>query len=139
MKKTFAALLITLPALALFALPVFAQNPPGGGGTTPPGGGGTTAQPISVKVTLENPFKVGNNLVDVLEALVKNVLMPIAGVVCVLAFIYAGFTYVTAAGDPGKIKTAHRALGYAAVGTAILLGAWAISEAIQGTLNSIIK
>ena len=35
------------------------------------------------------------------------------------------------------IKKAHDALLYAVIGAAILLGAWIISEAIQGTINSL--
>ncbi len=139
MKKIFATVLLVLPAIVLFAAPVLAATtpPPGGGGTTPPGGGGTT--PVSVQVVLENPFKVGNNIYDVLIYAVENVLMPIAAILCVLAFIYAGFLYVTAQGNPGQISTAHRALLYAAIGTAILLGAQAIALAVKATLTNVLS
>jgi hypothetical protein len=49
--------------------------------------------------------------------------------------MYAGFKYVTARGDSTKIKEATTALTYAAIGAAVLLGAWVISQAIQGTIN----
>ncbi len=55
----------------------------------------------------------------------------------VLAFIYSGFLYVMAQGDETKIKTAHRALLYTAIGTAVLLGAAVISAVITATINQL--
>jgi hypothetical protein len=68
---------------------------------------------------------------------VNNILIPIGGVVAVLMIMYAGFLYVTAGGNEAKIKTAHQALTWAVIGAAILLGAWVISQAIQGTINQL--
>lgn len=86
---------------------------------------------------LENPFKIGNNLYDVLKNIVHNVLLPIGGILCVLAFIFAGFKYVTAQGDPKAIDTAHKMLLYASIGTVLLLGAEVFSTAISNTVNSL--
>ena len=40
-------------------------------------------------------------------------------IVAAIMLIYAGFTYVTAAGDPGKVKTALNQVIYALIGVAI--------------------
>lgn len=95
--------------------------------------------PVSIKVELKNPFKseVGDNLYDVAKAILSQVVTPIAGIVCVLAFIYSGFLYVTAGGDKTKITKAHNMLLYTAIGTALLLGAWAIATAVKSTLDSV--
>ncbi len=119
-----------LPALAL-AQP----TNPGSGGTPGPGSGGNP--PINVEVVLENPFRVGDNLYQVLEAVVRNVIMPIGGVLCVLAFIYAGFMYVTAQGNPTKIANANRMLLYAAIGTAVLLGSWVLATVVRNTITAL--
>ena len=140
MKKTFQ---ILIPALFFVVLvsTALAQaggpTPPGGGGPTGSGGGGPTG-PVSVPIVLKNPFAVGDNLYDLVKAIVNKVVLPIGGVVCVLAFIYAGFMYVMAQGKPTKIADANRALLYAAIGTAVLLGSWVIATLIETTVNQLL-
>lgn len=91
-----------------------------------------------VSITISNPFRFGDSLYALVEAIVNNILLPIGGVLCVLAFIYAGFNYITARGDEKKIQAASRALLWTAVGTALLLGSWVLAKAIQNTINQII-
>jgi len=57
--------------------------------------------------------------------------------VAVVMIIYAGFLYVTAGGNETQIKKAHDALLWAVIGAAILLGAYIISQAIQGTISQL--
>lgn len=95
--------------------------------------------PVTVGIKLENPLKAeyGNSLQDLLKGIVNEILLPLGGILAVLAFIYSGFLYVTAQGDETKIKKAHKALLYTAIGTAVLLGAWMISTVIANTINAI--
>ena len=138
MKKFFLLTFATL-FLVMGAVPVSAQpQGPGGGGSTGTGGGGETSQPLNAGITLENPFEVGDTLYEVAQAIVEDILLPIGGVLCVLAFIYSGFMYVTAGGDKGKIATAHKSLLYTSIGTAVLLGAWVIATVIENTINALI-
>lgn len=129
MKKAFATLALML-LLALHAGPVFAQANPGAGVGNP-------GEKISFKI--ENPFKVGNNLFELIEALVKDIILPVGGILCVLGFIWSGFMYVKAQGKPAEITKANNAFLYTAIGTAILLGAWVIAELIQNTLTKILS
>ena len=132
MKKIFlASLLLSLVFVATGALPAFAQEE-GGGGPGEEGGGN-----LGVNIQITNPFRVGNTLYDFIETVVNNIILPIGGVLCVLAFIYAGFLYVTAQGNSTKITTAHNTLLYAVIGTAVLLGAWTIANVIRTTINSL--
>ncbi|MDQ3089620.1 MAG: hypothetical protein M3Q24_00500, partial [bacterium] len=76
---------------------------------------------IAQVIELKNPFIGDGNLYALVKALINGIVLPIGGMVAVLAFIYSGFTYVTARGDETAIKTAHRNFLYVAIGTAILL------------------
>lgn len=97
-----------------------------------------TAPGSTIKSTLDNPF--GNNqqtIAELFQTIINNIIIPIGAVLAILAFIYAGFLYVTAAGDEKKIGTAHKALLYAAIGTAVLLGAGVIAQVIRATINQL--
>jgi hypothetical protein len=129
-SKIILLALITL-SFVFVVQDVSAQGNPGDGS------GGNPSQNVNVPIKLDNPFKVGNDLFKLAEALVNKVVLPIGGVLCVLGFIYAGFMYVTAQGDSKKISDAHNALLYSAIGTAILLGAWVIASVIRNTVMSL--
>mgnify|MGYP001577319497 CR=1 FL=1 len=110
-----------------------------GGGTNPGGQGGATNNgDCDSTFCIENPFNVGGGLYELLQKVVNDIILPIGGVLAVLAFIFAGFLYVTAQGNETKIKKAHNALLYAAIGTALLLGAWTFANVIRNTVNDII-
>jgi len=129
-------LLLSTICLLLSAGFVFAN--PTGPGTTNPTGPGTSNPTSDTKIVLDNPFKVGNDLYTLMEYLVKEVIIKIGGILCVLAFIYSGFLYVTAGGNPTKITKANNALLYSAIGTAVLLGAWVIALVIQNTIGALL-
>ncbi|OHA87978.1 MAG: hypothetical protein A2741_01470 [Candidatus Zambryskibacteria bacterium RIFCSPHIGHO2_01_FULL_43_27] len=128
---------IILTAIFLVSpISVFAVHQ--GGAPHPPGGGGGGAPNPSYTITIDNPLKTGTGtLQDFIKLVIQDVVIPVGGVIAVIFIVYAGFMYVTAQGSEEKIKTAHRALLYAVIGTAILLGAWVISEGIAGTINQL--
>jgi hypothetical protein len=95
-------------------------------GDTGNGGGGS--------IGLQNPLK-SPTLMGFLEELLA-VIMVFAIPLIVFMIIYAGFMYVTAQGEPGKIKTAHNALLYAVIGGVIILGANVILAVISGTVDA---
>jgi hypothetical protein len=132
MKKAFVTLSL-LPILFLsFAVPVFAQDDTGSNSGDDSGGN------IGLQFKIQNPFSIGNNLFQVMQGILDNIIIPIGGMLCVLAFIWGGFQYVTAQGKPDAISKANRALLYAAIGTAILLGAKVIEELIRTTLTDVL-
>jgi len=81
-------------------------------------------------VTLDNPFSGGNSLFSLLRAIIDGIVLPIGGVLAVLL-------YVTAQGNETKLKTAHKALLYTSIGTAVLLGSWVIAKVIENTINQL--
>ena len=120
---SFAILSISLAPLIVSAVDTV-NNPPGGG---------------AVNIKIPNPTNVEGGLLDLLNAILNNIILPIAAVLVVLYVIYAGFTYVTARGNPVKIREANQRLLWSLIGAGILLGAVAISKVVQSTVTALFK
>ncbi len=82
-----------------------------------------------------NPIRFGS-VKELLEEVFKLV-GYLGAIAAIFFFIYAGFLYVTAGGEPGKIEKAHKTFINTAIGTAILLGASLIVTVLQNTINNI--
>lgn len=89
----------------------------------------------SIQVNLNNPFRGQDSLFGLVRTIINDVILPIGGVIAVLAFIFSGFLYVTAQGNETKLKTAHKSLLYTTIGTAILLGSWVLANVICTTIG----
>ncbi len=128
--KNILSYSVSAVMILIFVVPflVQAQN---GGNTTSSGG-----NPPTGPITIVNPFKT-NNIQDLISSIVNDILIPIGGVIAVMMIIYAGFLFVTARGNDTKITEAKKALLWAVIGTAILLGAWVISQAIGTTIDQL--
>jgi len=85
---------------------------------------------------IKNPLGSTNDLFGFLEKIIEAMLQ-LGAVLAVIVVIYAGFLFVTAQGDEGKIKTAKNALLYTVIGLAILLGARIIASVIENTIRSV--
>lgn len=57
--------------------------------------------------------------------------------VIVLFIVYIGFLFISAQGNPEKLKTARNYFFWAVVGALIVLGASALSLAIQATVGQL--
>ena len=133
-KKTF--LISLLAFFLLFVTSATLVSAQGDGGSNPGDDGGSNP----INITISNPLACGENctLFTFVEMIVNNIILPLGGVLCVLAFIYSGFKYVMARGDSKAIGEAHLALLYTAIGTALLLGAWLFANVIKETVNELI-
>ena len=82
-----------------------------------------------VSADLENPLKSKTfaDLIANVAKIVAQIGFPIAA----LAIIYSGFLFVTARGNEKQLEDAKRTFLWTIIGTAILLGAWAIAIAVQ--------
>jgi len=85
---------------------------------------------------ITNPLGNTKELVPFLDKII-DACLKLGAVIAVVALIYAGFLFVTAAGDEGKIDTAKSTILYTVIGIVILLGARAISAVIVNTVNSV--
>lgn len=134
-QKISAFLFSFLIIFAVSAVLVSAQ--PTGGIDNPPIGGIDNPPPVPVVVNLQNPFSGSDSLFELMKNIVDNIILPIGGVLAVLAFIYSGFLYVVAQGNEAKLKTAHKSLLYTSIGTAVLLGSWVLANLICATINQL--
>ncbi|KKP77644.1 MAG: hypothetical protein UR73_C0015G0007 [candidate division WS6 bacterium GW2011_GWF1_35_23] len=58
------------------------------------------------------------------------IIFPLAGLICVVFIIIAGYMWMSAAGDPSKIKTAQGTLTWAIIGLVVVLLTVAILQVI---------
>lgn len=133
--KNILSYFVSALMLAVVVTPFLTQAAPEGGDSGS-GEGGDSGTSMTIKIA--NPFK-SNSIQDLIKTIVNDILMKIGGVVAVLMIMYAGFLFVTARGNTGKLDEAKKALTYAVIGAAILLGAWVISQAISTTIDSLKK
>lgn len=124
--------IIGLFVLLSFSSNVFAQTPVQGGSNSgpPPVQGGTNGGGMGLTNPLSSP-----DLPSFLNTIL-GYLVQIGAVVVTIMVVYVGFLFVTARGEPGKLETAKHALLWTLVGALVLLGAQAISSAIQATAQS---
>jgi hypothetical protein len=97
---------------------------------------GTPTAPCA-KGALCNPLKF-NDIQTLIPEILK-IISQLGLIVCTFFIILAGFKYVTANGDTGKIQTAHNILLWSVVGTAVLLGASVLASILGNTVNQVIK
>lgn len=86
-------------------------------------------------VTLTNPIQT--NSISELLARLLSLIALIAFPIIVLFIVYIGFLFVTSRGNPEKLTKAREYLLYAIIGALLVLGAEALSLAIQATVEQL--
>jgi hypothetical protein len=107
-------------------------------GEITPGSGQTTT---TIKPVINNPLNQSlssGGIPGIINAVMRGVVMPLASILVVLAILYSGFKFVMAQGNATEIQKAREGLVWVLIGSAVLLGAYGISEFIQGTINQIV-
>lgn len=84
---------------------------------------------------LKNPLQVGS--IEAFLVAIIQILVVFATPIIVLFIMYAGYLFVTAQGDTGKLEDAKRALLWSVVGGVIVLGAELIARVIEGTVTGL--
>ena len=93
--------------------------------------------PAAIKaegLNIENPLKETSDISELINRII-DILFNVAIWVAPIIIVYAGFQYVTSAGNPEKIKSAQRTLIYAMIGFAIVLIAKAVPDLIKEFLT----
>jgi len=85
---------------------------------------------------LASPTPAIGTLFDFIKAIL-NIAIKIGIPVITLFFIITGFKFVSASGDPTKLKEARNMLLGTVIGTAVLLGSVVIANIVQGTMTLI--
>jgi hypothetical protein len=94
------------------------------------------AVPIFVFAQIDNPLKAGSTIPGFI-ATILGYIVKIGGVAAIFAFIWAGFSFVKAQGNPTELEKAKTIFINTCIGVAVLLGAQLISTIIVNTLNSL--
>src|SRR3989344_919721 len=105
------------------------------GGQTQAHFGGQTPGSCGCTSGLCNPLKFCS--ISAFIAALLRIVATIAFPIIVLFMIYAGFLFVSARGNPDKLTEAKRIFLWTLIGALIILGAEAISIAIQRTVKDI--
>jgi len=82
----------------------------------------------------KNPFKEITTITSLIEAII-NFLKSLAVIVSAILIVYAGYLYMTSAGNQQKIETAQKTLIWALVGIGVILIASAITKVIENVLE----
>ncbi len=59
----------------------------------------------------------------------------IFALITVMFFLYAGFTYFTAAGNPTKLEKANKMILYGIIGLSVAILSWGMSELVESFLD----
>ena len=65
------------------------------------------------------------------------VLLSVLGIIFVVLVVYAGFLYLTAAGEDDKVKTAKKLLSQSIIGLIIIVAAYAIANFVIEALTEV--
>jgi len=115
LKMIFGLILaVSLSVAALTPLPCLAAKTINVGGET-------------IELNDNDPYsapvsKKYNSIKDYLPVVGKTIIFFV-GAISVLVLIYAGFTYITSLGDPGKMTLAKKMILYAIIGIVISIAA----------------
>jgi len=89
----------------------------------------------AITFNIRDPLGGKINTVWDLVTKVLGVVVPLAGIMFVGMFIYAGITYITSSGDPGKVKSAQAMMSNSAIGFVIVVAAFVILSIVEKALG----
>lgn len=78
------------------------------------------------------------SLTEIIARLI-SIVLGFLGIIIVLIILYAGFTWMTAGGDPEKVKTAKQWMINGIIGLVIVAAAWAIAGFVTGSIDSAVS
>lgn len=155
MKKSFKKFLAIFMLAGLFAGgalsgSVFAKTPKsaagsasadsssgsgsgGSSGICPPGSKNKGA--TNIAACNIDPDHKGDDLISDTNKII-NVVIGVLGVVAVAVVIYGGFLFLTAQGDPGKIKKGKDSITWGIIGLIIALLSWSIINFVLSSTMS---
>ena len=89
--------------------------------------------PAGAAISFINPirFKTFGELIGAIINFIFNIALVIAPIM----FIISGFYFITAAGDPAKIKTAKDIIWYAVIGLVVVLLAKGLIQVLEQVIG----
>lgn len=77
--------------------------------------------------------------VSQVSSFLKNVIEALAGLAGLVAtgfFVVGGFSYITSSGNPQRLEKAKRTILFSAIGLAITIAAFVLSDIVSGLASS---
>ena len=84
-------------------------------------------------ILTQTSFAAGGDISNV-ENFIKNIIQVVAGLAGLIAtgfFVIGGFGYITSSGNPEHLDRSKKTLLYSAIGLAITIGAFVLSNIIS--------
>ncbi len=142
MKKTLSKILLTLSILLVSAsvLMPISTNQAYAVEAVDSGGGGTPYSTVpstnNSNITITNPLGSGGpSTLDELLEKISDFIFTVTLALAPIFFLYAGYQFLTAAGDPKKVQTATSTIKWAIIGVAIALISSALVDMIANFLT----
>ena len=88
----------------------------------------------STSLNISNPLGGTSDITTLVKNII-NFLIILAVPITAILIVYAGFLYITSAGNDEKVKTAQKALIWAIIGFAIILVASSVPTIIEKFLS----
>ncbi len=97
----------------------------------------TTAQNAPLSIHLNNPLTGISTIPEAINKIL-SIVIRIALPFIIIFFIWSGFKFILARGNPKAVTEAKNMFFFTIIGTLLILGAWTITNAIIGTVNAIV-
>lgn len=94
------------------------------------------APALAAEGGLQNPSVFGS-IPEFIAGVLRAIVM-IAIPIITLFFVYAGFKFIMARGNEGKLQEARMNFLYAVLGSLLILGAWVLATLIAGTVTQLV-
>jgi len=89
------------------------------------------AQTIQINgQSIEGPLRF-NTLGEIVGRVMNLFLIPVAGVILLLVFIWAGYDFMTSEGNPEKIKSAQAKITSGVIGVLLLVSSFLIVKLVE--------
>lgn len=95
--------------------------------------------PMVVFAQFKSPLKEGLETVDGFVSALLKAVITVAFPIAVLVIVYSGFLFVTAQGNSEKLEKAKTNFIWTIIGVGVLLGAFALSKLLEGTIAPILN
>ena len=141
MKKTLTTIAVALTITSFQIAPAIAQLNPTNPTPSTQQGAGTSATSQAVRDFGNRAFGTSGRPRTPVEIAITaiKIILGLLGIIAVILIIYAGFQWMTAAGDANKVGSAKSLLINAAIGLVIILSAYAIAEFVSSIIIASIQ
>jgi hypothetical protein len=129
MKKSIAAALFSLALQSVIMIPAFAAPP----AATPDASNNPLTNLEGTGLSTRTVEQTRGDLPILIGKYIK-ILLSLVGIIFVVLMVYAGYNWMTSAGEEEKITTAKDTIRSAIIGLIIIISAYAITGFVVGSL-----